>query len=365
MTSMNATIPAARPLWALMVPLLMALSTLGGCFFDGQQLEEQRCLNDAACVEKLGPGHVCGNFTDEELGGYCQAIGGSCEENSDCDDGLFCTDEVCDPDDEDANAFGCVIQVRDVDDGIACTIDACDEDNDTVLHDAGQCQCSNANDPRCQLMAEGPCVTGSCNTDTFECEFTPKDNGDTCDDGVACTTGTVCANGQCVVGGGAARAQSDGFCDDGQFCNGSEACDPSDDNADGFGCRPGAPVSDDDAPECADVSCDEDRQQLVITPTNACECVGDADCAQPSVATGCMIFACDGDSFSCDTQTAIGTLDAGEPCDDGFACTRNDTCDLNGQCLGTAVDALCEGGATCAAYDGVGDLDANGCSTQE
>ena len=54
---------------------------------------------------------------------------GSCDEDADCDDGLFCTTERC-------AAGRCTIETMSCDDGLACTTDACDEAERRCTHDA-------------------------------------------------------------------------------------------------------------------------------------------------------------------------------------------------------------------------------------
>lgn len=354
----NTRVPTTRhPITSHRLTMLLALSALmawTGCNFEGQDLEDRRCINDAACVAEFGAGFVCRQVLNDEEGGYCEES--PCTSDAQCEDAFFCTTEVCDPDDDDANSFGCVISARDIDDGIDCTEDVCDEENDVTIHDITACECSAANDPRCALMFDDPCVEAACDLATFTCTSTPRNNGDACDDGAACSSGTLCLNGLCVVADDNARSVSDANCDDGQFCT-DAACDPASDGADNFGCVI-TTIDIDDGIACTADACDPDAQTIVHDPA-ACECAGDEDCLTPGVETGCVVRACQ-DDFSCG-DTELRRLNEGSPCDDGFSCTRNDTCNALGQCAGTPVDALCGDDTRCTALEGT-PTDDDGCA---
>ena len=114
------------------------------------------------------------------------STGPACHTDADCDDGVKCTVDTCQP-------TGCVHQPDDAacDDGVFCTRDRCDP-------------------------IEG-------------CKH--KHDDSICDDGIACTidacdtTTDACRHDAC-----------DSMCDDGNFCNGVERCDTV------FGCAMGQPA---------------------------------------------------------------------------------------------------------------------------
>ena len=78
-------------------------------------------------------------------------------DHAQCDDGVFCTGaEVCDA------GTGCVSQPLQVDDGVSCTIDSCDENNETVTHAPSEALCDDNN----------PCTAESCDAITG-CGYSP------------------------------------------------------------------------------------------------------------------------------------------------------------------------------------------------
>ncbi len=86
----------------------------------------------------------------------------------------------------------------DCDDGVACTADGCDP----------QSGCSNApNDGAC----ETDCQTGTCDV-VAGCQLSPGLNFQPCDDGDPCQLSDFCLGGQCVAG------QDAEDCDDGDPC---------------------------------------------------------------------------------------------------------------------------------------------------
>jgi hypothetical protein len=123
-----------------------------------------------------------------------------CTKDEDCDDGVDCTDDTCDP----VNDCQYTPGDANCDDGVDCTDDTCDPVND--------------------------------------CQYTPGDAN--CDDGVDCTDDTCDPANDCQY------TPSDANCDDGKFCNGEETCDPL------AGCQPGTDP-------CPDLWCDEDADQCV------------------------------------------------------------------------------------------------------
>lgn len=265
----------------------------------------------------------------------------ACVADQDCDDAVFCNgQERCDPEDADADAFGCVQSSVDdlVDDGVECTIDACDEEGRVVRHDPSNCDC--VSDAQCDALLGGPCVASAvCDPQSFTCAVTLAEEGAPCDDGVACTLNTTCDNAGACLG---ARVNDE--CDDGVFCNGVERCEPDDANADPLtGCIDGAlPVEDpelDDGVECTVAACDEALDVLIHQPTAECECFGPADCFNGT----CQNFRCDlTTGFTCQANLDEPQRPAGAPCDDDIRCTDGDACDDDGQCLGQPVNSLCD-----------------------
>jgi hypothetical protein len=72
----------------------------------------------------------------------------------------------------------------DCDDDDACTVDEPDTQ--------GRCHFT----PKC--IARSACEMATCDAGSGECQFSPSDEGATCDDQQACTSGDVCENGSCT-----------------------------------------------------------------------------------------------------------------------------------------------------------------------
>ncbi len=256
-----------------------------------------------------------------------------------CDDEAFCTGvEICQPGHPNANEEGCrVQQVPQVDDGIDCTVDACDEDNDVVTHTPNNALC----DDGAFCNGEEICVPGA-----------GCDEGEppVVDDGVDCTDDICDEEGRQVI-----NQPNDGFCDDGLFCNGAEFCDAQSD------CRQGLAPQIDDGIECTSDSCDEDNDQIINAPNDGfCDdglfCSGVETCDPQNgdaQANGCLQGLTPLETFpeqpdcvdvSCDE-------DNDEVVTDDQACT---VCANDGECAGE-----CRQGATCDPENG--QADAFGC----
>ena len=245
-----------------------------------------------------------------------------------CDDGLYCNGpEVCD------GQAGCQrLAPPNCDDAIACTLDSCDEANDACLNAPDDAACDDGNEclvdsclvgQGCQHLAGnegGACTNGACSGTCAAGLCVPcacSTNAD-CDDGHACTADVCDANGNCVY------TPDDGLCDDLAWCNGVETCGI------GVGCQAGTP------PDCADgVVCTDDA---CVEATDSCDhVVNDANCDNGLYCDGAE--TCDAVQ-GCQLGTAIG-------CDDGIACT-NDSCDEAADACDNAPDhAACDNGDFC------------------
>ena len=108
------------------------------------------CTNDACAV-----GGICRNTPDNALcsdGEICsmeEGCVGGCEEDSDCDDGVFCNGtEIC-------VAGGCFTEApADCDDGNACTDDRCDETVDGCVFEPNMGP--GCDSPDAGMMMAGP-----------------------------------------------------------------------------------------------------------------------------------------------------------------------------------------------------------------
>lgn len=256
----------------------------------------------------------------------------SCDETNDtcrhkpkdnqCDDGLYCNGvESCNA------ATGCQGGTApNCDDGVGCTLDACDEDNNTCTHTANHAACGNG------LFCDGAeyCDATGCH-----------------DAADPCAPPTICdePGDRCVT------CLNDAQCNDGLFCNGAETC-----NLATGTCVPGTPPSCDDSVACTVDACNPGTNSCTQTPDNgACNnglyCDGEETC---NATLGCQAGPapnCD-DTVACTIDTCNETTNTCDhspnhaSCGDGLFCNGSETCDpINGCQLGTAPN--CNDGVFC------------------
>ncbi len=307
-----------------------------GVFCDGLEI----CDPAVGCVGGLLP---CPLLCDENTDDCVE-----CLANADCDNGVFCDGlETC--------VGGTCLSgtVHDCDDGIECTNDVCDEIVDGCKHIPDNALCDNgvfcdgaetcavisgciAGGAPCPALCDetaGTCVDcladADCDNGVY-CDGVETCLGGTCQGGVAveCDDGLSCTADICDEGLGACdNVPDNAACDNGTFCDGVETCDPA------VGCVFGT------AP--CPVLCDEASGSCV-------NCLSDTDCDNG-------VF-CDG------TETCSGGIcQAGVPfdCDDFLACTQ-DLCDEEtGTCVHVPDNTWCDNGLFC---DGLETCDASlGC----
>ncbi len=306
----------------------------------------QGCLNPAladgtTCSVGGGEGGLC-------LEGVC-IVG--CLQDSDCDDGIACTQDSCNPSTlqceyqpQDAPCddglwcngtegcavgIGCLVRFPvDCDDGIACTQDSCDEQADQCTHQADNSLCDDA------VFCNGEEV---CNVQVG-CR---SGSGVPCDDGVSCTLDSCSeASRSCQ------HDADDSVCNNGLWCDGEESCHPTED------CQRGDSPNCDDEVSCTQDRCDEINDQCRNTPQdsacsdgNACTgpdvCLPDSGCSTPATQDGnpCPLA---GGLGVCRSGLCTSGCTTDNECSDGIACTV-DTCDLGSNtCVFTPDDNLCD-----------------------
>jgi hypothetical protein len=315
----------------------------GGCSADPECDDGLFCNGAEACV--LG---VC--------------VAGS----SPCDDGVNCTTDACDegtdaclsvpepslcPDDGVAcngtevcdAVLGCTsVNAPDCDDGIACTQDLCDAQTGACAHVPNDNDCS-----------DGTFCNGleTCD-EQLGCQpgLPPV-----CNDGVACTV-DVCD----PLSDACAYVPSAALCDDGLFCNGAETCSAQ------LGCQPGVAPDCDDGVSCTADACDDGSASCTHTPVHAaCDdglpCNGVETCsASAPPGSGCvggMPVPCGPDGVSCTVDACNDATGLCEHVPNNAACAPGEFCVIaqggctTGQpCGGDAEcqdDTLCNGAEQC------------------
>jgi len=208
-----------------------------------------------------------GNIIEAALDNVKVWAYGGCENDSDCNDGLFCNGvETC--------VSGTCQAGTD-----PCPGQACDEAGDICVECLGDSDCDDAlycNGPEtcvnnvCQAGTSVDCNDGidctidSCNETTEACDNTPDhgfcadplfcNGAEICDPLLGCQVGSDPCPGQYCddVGDICYECETDTDCDDGLFCNGAETCLSGT-------CQAGTDP-------CSGQSCDEASDQCVSEP---------------------------------------------------------------------------------------------------
>ncbi|MEE2778951.1 MAG: hypothetical protein VYE15_00405, partial [Myxococcota bacterium] len=304
---------------------------------DGNPCTTSGCLENQGCVQEPidGPCDDGNSCTTEDScdGGFCVGAGSLV-----CDDGNPCTYDVCLLDggcDHEPKIGACS-------DGDPCTVGEVCEDGLCTPGTPVDCDDQNpCTDDACGVDGlcvhvgfDGPCDDGNACTYGDQCVggVCSPEGADSCDDDNPCTTDT------CTVGGGCEHSPNSLPCNDLDVCTTVDICA-------GGTCVGGNTLACDDQNPCTEDLC-QPGFGCVHTPTD-----GDCDDQNPcSVGDQCASGVCmPGSALLCDdTNPCTDDLcepDTGcthgvnqAPCDDGSACTINDTCD-GGLCQGQLSDA--------------------------
>jgi uncharacterized repeat protein (TIGR01451 family) len=172
---------------------------------DGISCTTDSCDPGTGCVNTPNPGGYCNDGDACTSPDYCDTDGITCIPGppTDCDDGNACTDDSCN------SQTGCAHAPN-------TSTGACNDHSDCTTND----QCDGS----------GNCVgtplncddNNSCTYDTCQggtCTHTATNNNELCDDHNACTGGTHCFNGACL-GGGTLN------CNDNDACT-ADSCNPA------------------------------------------------------------------------------------------------------------------------------------------
>ncbi len=293
-----------------------------GCRSCTVATQESDCDDGNACTDDVCTDGVCDNSADDtnacDDGSACSTddhcASGVCVGNTACNDDNPCTDDVCD-----AQA-GCS---HNADDSNVCSDgNACSSDDHCV---SGTCTGNTA------CYDNNPCTTDTCEPQTG-CVFTALENDTVCNDGSACTTGEKCQGGQCV---GSAVV-----CDDGNACT-DDSCDPvsgcvhSDDDSNA--CNDGNACTMND--HCSGGNClgdplDGDGDGFVSAACGGRDCDDGNGAINPGAAEGPFGDASCGDMVDNDCDGQTDAADTGckqcqssADCDDQNACNGIETCD--------------------------------------
>ena len=342
---------------------------------DGSDCSSGDACKDGACqpgaAKACNDGNPCTSDSCDGASGAClyAASTATCDDGDACTSGDACIGAVC------AGKQTCsCATAADCDDKNACTLDTCEGGACGYLDAAADATCTDGNGCTTgDTCSGGTCAAGAaldcddkngCTTDScvpgIGCVHAPNALG--CDDGNALTLGDACQSGACV--GLPASCTNDSACSDGNACTddacvtgacahkpagAGKACEDGNgctigDSCLSAACLPGVATSCDDANACTDDACDPGsgacKHSANTSPCND----GDACTTQDACAAGGCIGSaklnCDDAKVctddACNPASGCTHTDNTAPCEDGNACTTNDTC-AAGACLGGAA----------------------------
>jgi len=305
------------------------------CDDDGVACTDDVCDGLGACVHSPTPGtcridDICYADQDASVANVCMVCDPSKSTTQfvPARDGLLCDDgDVCTGPDTCLTGECTPATIDDCDDGLDCTEDSCDGQGGCV-RTVGSGFCAIA----------GACISDGTVNPSNPCEYCDAASSPeawsvtVCDDGVACTDDVCTGPGTCDHPVLADKCLVDTQCfDDGQT-DGCLVCDPSSaqDALTATPCPVGADL-------CQPNTCNPD--------TKACEPGPQVDCSDLDGL--CAVGTCDPTDGGC-----VTVLPSDLGCDDEDACSSGDTCTDVGVCEGTPY--TCD---PCEACDGTG-----GCS---
>ncbi len=387
----------------------------GGCSFpvspDGASCDDgDPCTVGDSCASGVcqGTPKVCVASDSCHSAGICNPDTGVCtnplkDNGTSCDDGSLCTtgdkcfggacvgdEKICTALDACHSVGVCQPQTGECTHPSKANGTQCDDSNGCTLDDActnGVCAGPTPKDcgapDQCDALVECLAPSGTC-------QRTPK-VGTPCDDGDACTTDDRCGpngcRGEAKVCTAKDSCHSAGVCNpstgvcsdppvaDGTFCDDGDTCSVSDACEAGI-CRPGSPLPCPSTNDCnLEGTCQPLTGECVNPPVlDGILCNDENPCTQVDT---CSAGVCTGaDPVTCSTDNPCsnpGTCDPltgecgdttpkgnGTLCNDGDACTSEDTC-VDGGCAGvTSVVCPADGCSTSICDPGTGTCVVNG-----
>src|SRR2546426_20064 len=236
--------------------------------------------------------------------------------------------------------------------------------------------------PTCATAADcddqNPCTSDSCNAGL--CQYTLIAGCRLCSTAVDCNDQNACTTDSCSGGvcqntaiAGCTPCTTASDCNDGNACT-IESC--------------AAGVCHNTAITCPSDTCTtrtcNGTSSCTVTPTTGAACDDGNTCTFNDTCNSsgqCVGTAITCTSDTCNTRSCNGTSSCtvtpltGTSCDDGNACTFNDTCTSGGQCVGTMITCTsdqcntrtCNGTASCAVtpLTGTSCDDGNACTAAD
>ncbi len=370
----------------------------------------------AACAINPKTVVVCPTVDDTLCAkNQCQPKTGQClllpvNDGKSCDDGDPCTQgEACDSGACQASAGANVCACKQ--DSDCAKLEDGDKCNGVMYCDkaAATCKLNPTTIVNCPSAADTDCTKNLCDKLTGACKPTWLPNATPCNaDNSACTPNDVCVKGVCVADAPLCECQVDQDCavkEDGNPCNGTlycnkltKACEVNPATVvtcptafdtectkntcmvESGKCQPQplknqTPCSDDNACTQGDTC---DGKGTCVSGTPFCDCLTDSDCPDLDKEPCNGIRYCDKVSAPYKCKDKPGSvMPEKAPCDDGTACTADDTCqggvctggkvsceDSNpctddacsptGGCVHLANEATCTDGNSCTVGDGCG-----------
>ena len=280
-----------------------------------------------------------------------------------CPDGEACDDEdPCTFDDQcDEETGGCAGVAYDCDDELFCTDDVCLGDGDCEFPQRpgfcfieGECWWDGDEHPEEPCME---CVTAEAtddwsNNDGNECQEPGICTVYQCLDGAcvagpkSCDDGNSCTEDACQPAVGCTHLPTEGPCDDKSVCTIGDFCY-------GGSCQPGLDsLVCGDGNVCTNDVCDAKQGCQHLPNSEACD--DGSICTEDDVCAG---GACSGTAINCDDGNActddlcfpeIGCfpVDNAAACDDGDYCTTGDIC-VGGTCVSGTGAPPCDDGNAC------------------
>ncbi len=250
-----------------------------------------------------------GSYDDTDDLVFAVKAAGGCTGDADCDDGAYCNGaETC-------NAGTCQAGTPVAcDDGVACTDDVCNEGTDSCDFTTNDANCSNG------LFCDGAetcdavlgCQAGS----TVDCDDSVVCTADSCNEGT-----DSCDN-----------TPNHASCSNGVFCDGAEVCDTVND------CQAGTPPSCDDGVGCTVDSCNAGTDSCDNTADDA-SCDNGLFC--DGVETCDTVADCQSGSDPCPGETCDEAGDVCVSCaPSGASCTSNSEC-CSDKCRGKSGSKTC------------------------